>query len=90
MPARRKRHPRFDGYVCIVKGCTRVEFKHELCRKHWDEVPRSEKLEILMATIDASIKASRSRDPWLRKWAANYPTGVRAAAGKSRPPKVTP
>ncbi len=83
-PRKRQRHPRFDGYVCIVKGCTRVELKHGLCRNHWSEVPLNDRLRIMSDVMIAAHKAAHSHDGAIAKWAANYRTGVMAAQGKTK------
>ena len=77
---RRVKHPRFDGYVCLVKDCARVDFKHGLCRKHWQEVPLAERMGIMADAVHAAHRAAKRHDGYLAKWAANYPAGV--AAGR--------
>jgi hypothetical protein len=65
----RELHPRFKGYVCIVDGCSRVEYKHELCKRHWDEVPDVLVDEMMIASVRAAMDASRAYDPQIRELA---------------------
>lgn len=72
----RTRHPRFNGWECLVTGCGRVDYKHGLCRKHWGEVPMRERMQIMVDSVRAAHDAAAAHEPYLQKWAENYSTGV--------------
>jgi hypothetical protein len=50
-----------DPYTpdCSIKGCTRVAFTGELCRKHYALVPKAIKRQVMIDVMDATHRIGR-------------------------------
>ncbi|TMC48756.1 MAG: hypothetical protein E6J20_18480 [Chloroflexi bacterium] len=47
---------------CGIKGCKRHTYKHRLCRMHYDMVPHDLRRGVMMACMEATMRAAKRFD----------------------------
>lgn len=68
-------------HPCGIKGCTRHSYKGRLCRKHWSMVPQSDKITMMVAAMDAQMRAAQRHYPrFLRELQARLDAAMVDAA----------
>ena len=51
------RHPHAPD--CAVPGCARADYKGGLCRKHWYEIPLSDRKRCAIASMEAAYMEAK-------------------------------